>query len=114
MRVGAFVFESQAAFLTENLIAPLRIPKEETTEKMVELNGSCVAKPIRSGIWLAGKFMSTQFHIKYVKRLQESIIHVSPMDFILFLQIYNLFVAQSVISIRVMVSNALCYLHEVA
>ncbi|XP_031112344.1 probable F-box protein At3g61730 [Ipomoea triloba] len=53
MRVGAFVFESQAAFVTENLIAPLRIPKEETTEKMVELNGSCVAKPIRSGIWLA-------------------------------------------------------------
>lgn len=75
MRVGAFVFDSKAALLTENLIAPLRIPKEETTEKMVELNGSCVAKPIRNGIWLAGKFISSQFHIKYVERLRERNIY---------------------------------------
>ncbi|VFQ75686.1 unnamed protein product [Cuscuta campestris] len=54
MRIGAFVFDSQAALLTENLIAPLRIPKEETTQDMVAQNGKCVASPIRSGIWLAG------------------------------------------------------------
>ncbi|CAH9092982.1 unnamed protein product [Cuscuta epithymum] len=53
MRIGAFVFDSQAALLTENLITPLRIPREETTEEMVELNGRCVVSPIRSGIWLA-------------------------------------------------------------
>ncbi|VFQ75614.1 unnamed protein product [Cuscuta campestris] len=53
MRIGAFVFDSQAALLTENLIAPFRIPKEETTQEMVAQNGKCVASPIRSGIWLA-------------------------------------------------------------
>lgn len=54
MRIGAFSFDSQNALLTENLIPPLKILKEKTLEKMIELNGCCVVRNIKSGIWIAG------------------------------------------------------------
>ncbi|PHU09730.1 putative F-box protein [Capsicum chinense] len=53
MRIGAFSFDSQNALLTENLIPPLKILKEKTMEKMIELNGCCVVRNIKSGIWIA-------------------------------------------------------------
>lgn len=55
MRIGAFSFDSQNALLTDNLIPPLRILKEKTTEKILELNGCCVVRNVKSGIWIAGK-----------------------------------------------------------
>ncbi|CAN4108424.1 unnamed protein product [Withania somnifera] len=54
MRIGAFSFDSQNALLTENLIPPLKILKEKTMEKMLELNGCCVIGNVKSGIWIAG------------------------------------------------------------
>ncbi|CAI9763845.1 unnamed protein product [Fraxinus pennsylvanica] len=53
MRIGAFFFDSRDALLTETLIAPLKISKEETTQNMLELNGCCVLKNIKVGIWIA-------------------------------------------------------------
>ncbi|XP_019229833.1 PREDICTED: probable F-box protein At3g61730 [Nicotiana attenuata] len=53
MRIGAFSFDSQNALLTNNLILPLKIHKEKTTEKMLESNGCCVVRNIKSGIWIA-------------------------------------------------------------
>ncbi|KAI3444413.1 hypothetical protein Pfo_001078 [Paulownia fortunei] len=53
MRIGAFLFDSHAALLTESLIAPLRIPKEVTTEKMLQLKGCCLLNNIKTGIWIA-------------------------------------------------------------
>ncbi|CAK9165780.1 unnamed protein product [Ilex paraguariensis] len=54
MRIGAFFFDSPVAFLTENLIAPRKIPQEETLEKMLQLHGCCVLNNIKTGIWIAG------------------------------------------------------------
>ncbi|KAK4738919.1 hypothetical protein R3W88_002616 [Solanum pinnatisectum] len=53
MRIGAFSFDSQNALLTENLIPPLKVLKEKTTEKMLESNGCCVVRNVKSGIWIA-------------------------------------------------------------
>ncbi|MCD7472896.1 hypothetical protein HAX54_014313 [Datura stramonium] len=53
MRIGAFSFDSHNALLTKNLIPPLKILKEKTTEMMLELNGCCVVRNVKSGIWIA-------------------------------------------------------------
>ncbi|KAK4483531.1 hypothetical protein RD792_010728 [Penstemon davidsonii] len=53
MRIGAFSFESHAAFLTESLIAPLKISKNGTVEKMLQQNGCCMINNIKTGIWIA-------------------------------------------------------------
>ncbi|KAL6569624.1 hypothetical protein OROMI_014138 [Orobanche minor] len=50
MRIGAFSFDSPAALLTENLIAPLRVPK---VEKMLQLKGCCLLNNVKTGIWIA-------------------------------------------------------------
>ncbi|KAI5647135.1 hypothetical protein M9H77_33140 [Catharanthus roseus] len=52
LRIGSFLFESPVALMTESLNAPLRIPKEETVEKMLN-NGCCLLENIKTGIWLA-------------------------------------------------------------
>lgn len=57
MRIGAFFFDSDVAFLTESLIAPLRISREEIVEKMLEKNGNCVLCNIKTGIWIAGNLI---------------------------------------------------------
>lgn len=54
MRIGAFLFDSNGALLTESLIEPLRIPKEETMEKMLQREGHCLLNNIKTGIWIAG------------------------------------------------------------
>ncbi|KAL2511286.1 putative F-box protein [Abeliophyllum distichum] len=53
MRIGAFLFDSHSAFLTESLIGPLKVLKEHTIEKMLELKGCCVLNNIKTGIWIA-------------------------------------------------------------
>ncbi|GFP91908.1 probable F-box protein at3g61730 [Phtheirospermum japonicum] len=53
MRIGAFSFESPVSFLTESLIAPLRIPMADTMEKMLQLKGCCLLKNVKTGIWIA-------------------------------------------------------------
>ncbi|CAA3017608.1 probable F-box At3g61730 [Olea europaea subsp. europaea] len=53
MRIGAFLFDSHSAFLTERLIGPLKVDKEDTMEKMLELKGCCVLNNIKAGIWIA-------------------------------------------------------------
>ncbi|KAL8062886.1 hypothetical protein ABFX02_02G176300 [Erythranthe guttata] len=53
MRIGAFLFDSTAALLSESLIAPLRIPDEETTDRTLQLQGCCLLKNIKAGIWIA-------------------------------------------------------------
>lgn len=53
LRIGSFLFESPVALMTESLNAPLRVPKEETVEKMLN-NGCCLLENIKTGIWLAG------------------------------------------------------------
>ncbi|CAL5400881.1 unnamed protein product [Camellia sinensis] len=54
----SFMFRQQekhiVAFLTEKLIPPVKIPHEETIEKMLQLSGSCVLNNIKTGIWIAG------------------------------------------------------------
>ncbi|XAR53961.1 hypothetical protein NMG60_11028915 [Bertholletia excelsa] len=53
MRIGAFFFDSSVAFLTEKLIPPVKITREENVEKMLQLKGSCVLNNIKTGIWIA-------------------------------------------------------------
>ncbi|KAL7002379.1 hypothetical protein U1Q18_003534, partial [Sarracenia purpurea var. burkii] len=53
MRIGAFFLDSPVAFLTEKLIPPVENRQEETTEKMLQLHGSCVLNNIKTGIWIA-------------------------------------------------------------
>ncbi|XP_059312475.1 probable F-box protein At3g61730 [Lycium ferocissimum] len=53
MRIGAFSFDSRNALLTRNLIPSLKFLKEKTTEKMLELNGCCVVRNVKNGIWIA-------------------------------------------------------------
>ncbi|KAL2478687.1 putative F-box protein [Forsythia ovata] len=53
MRIGAFFFDSREALLTETLIAPLKIPIEETTQNMLDLNGCFLLNNVKFGIWIA-------------------------------------------------------------
>ncbi|KAK9279714.1 hypothetical protein L1049_013396 [Liquidambar formosana] len=53
MRIGAFFLDSPVALLTEKLICPSEIPKEEKIEKMLESSGSCVLTNMKTGIWIA-------------------------------------------------------------
>ncbi|GER48674.1 reduced male fertility [Striga asiatica] len=54
MRIGAFSFDSSAALLTESLIAPLRIPKADTKDQMLQQSGCCLLNNVKTGIWIAG------------------------------------------------------------
>lgn len=62
MRIGAFLFDSQAGLLSESLISPLKIPDEESTEKMLQLKGCCLLKNIKTGIWIAGNSIIILFN----------------------------------------------------
>ncbi|KAJ8573132.1 hypothetical protein K7X08_009643 [Anisodus acutangulus] len=53
MRIVAFSFDLQNALLTKKLIPPLKILKEKTTEKTLELNGCGVVRNVKRGIWIA-------------------------------------------------------------
>ncbi|KAK1376145.1 Reduced male fertility [Heracleum sosnowskyi] len=53
MRIGAFFFDSSEAFLTEKLICPSRLVRNEKLEKMLQSLGSCVLSNIKNGIWIA-------------------------------------------------------------
>ncbi|PKA46032.1 putative F-box protein [Apostasia shenzhenica] len=54
MRIGAFLFESPLALLTEQLAMP-RMLKQlgEDHEKSIQINGTCILTDIRTGIWIA-------------------------------------------------------------
>ncbi|KAL8028099.1 hypothetical protein ABFX02_14G137700 [Erythranthe guttata] len=52
-RIGAFQFDSNAGLLSDSLMAPLRIPKQETVEKMLQQNCCCALNNIKPGIWIA-------------------------------------------------------------
>ncbi|KAH7522877.1 hypothetical protein JRO89_XSUnG0090600 [Xanthoceras sorbifolium] len=54
MRIGAFIFNSQDALLTDKLNLPVRILKGKTIEKMLEACGSCLLRNVKPGIWIAG------------------------------------------------------------
>ncbi|KAG6423206.1 hypothetical protein SASPL_113595 [Salvia splendens] len=56
MRIGAFLFDSPDALLTESLIESIKIPKVETMEKMVQKESFCLLNNIKTGIWIAGIF----------------------------------------------------------
>lgn len=60
MRIGAFYFDSQVAFLTERLSLPLKIRNQDTIEKTLESCGTCVLTNIKTGIWIAGNLNLTQ------------------------------------------------------
>ncbi|KAL8104090.1 hypothetical protein AgCh_028353 [Apium graveolens] len=53
MRIGAFFFDSSEAFLTEKLICPSRLARNEKLEKVLQSLGSCVLSNIKNGIWIA-------------------------------------------------------------
>lgn len=54
MRIGAFFFDSSEAFLTEKLICPTKLVRNEKLEKVLQSFGSCVLSNIKNGIWIAG------------------------------------------------------------
>lgn len=54
MRIGAFIFKSQDALLTDKLNLPVRFIKGKTIEKMLEACGTCLLDDVKSGIWIAG------------------------------------------------------------
>ncbi|XP_073047530.1 probable F-box protein At3g61730 isoform X1 [Primulina eburnea] len=72
MRIGAFSIDSHAVLLTESLTGPIRIPKEETAQKMLQMTGGCILNSIKTGIWIAGN------------QLQFPIYHIIMPCFILF------------------------------
>ncbi|XP_051145431.1 probable F-box protein At3g61730 [Andrographis paniculata] len=53
MRIGAFLFDSHTALLTENLMGLPRTPNEKTTEKMLQQEGCCLLNNMKTGIWIA-------------------------------------------------------------
>ncbi|KAJ0590332.1 hypothetical protein HanIR_Chr04g0196221 [Helianthus annuus] len=57
MRIGAFSFDSPDAFLMENLICPPKLPTEDTMQKMLDSDGSCILHNIKTGIWIAGNIL---------------------------------------------------------
>lgn len=65
MRIGAFLFDSQEALLTDKLDLPIRIIKEKTIEKMLKACGSCLLKNIKTGIWIAGTVKSIEVSCCY-------------------------------------------------
>lgn len=56
MRIGAFSLDSSVVLLTERLSAPMRIPREDETETMLQASGCCVLNNVKPGIWIAGRF----------------------------------------------------------
>ncbi|EPS67644.1 hypothetical protein M569_07130, partial [Genlisea aurea] len=53
MRIGAFVFDSHSAVLTENLISPSRIRPKDATKELLESGGCHRLNHVKSGIWIA-------------------------------------------------------------
>ncbi|KAK8615019.1 hypothetical protein V6N13_068805 [Hibiscus sabdariffa] len=54
MRIGAFSFDSEVAFLCERMVnLPVKIPKQENIEDMLQSCGSCLLRKIKTGIWIA-------------------------------------------------------------
>ncbi|XP_068664541.1 probable F-box protein At3g61730 [Aristolochia californica] len=53
IRIGAFVFDSPEALLTEDLASPVKIPLGGSTKEMVDKHGACILKNIKTGIWIA-------------------------------------------------------------
>lgn len=54
MRIGAFSFESEVAFLSERLSAPVKIPKQKIVDDMLQSCGTCLLRKVKTGIWIAG------------------------------------------------------------
>ncbi|KAG9448283.1 hypothetical protein H6P81_014411 [Aristolochia fimbriata] len=53
IRIGAFVFDSREALLTEHITSPVKIPRGRSTKEMVEKHGACILKNIKPGVWIA-------------------------------------------------------------
>ncbi|XP_047337328.1 probable F-box protein At3g61730 [Impatiens glandulifera] len=53
MRIGAFVFDSTEALLTDKLILPVNPSKDKIADQMVLENDAFVLKNIKTGIWIA-------------------------------------------------------------
>ncbi|KAK6285792.1 hypothetical protein POUND7_011971, partial [Theobroma cacao] len=53
MRIGAFSFESEVAFLSERLSAPVKIPKQKIVDDMLQSCGTCLLRKVKTGIWIA-------------------------------------------------------------
>lgn len=70
MRIGAFLFDSHDALLTENLIESIKVPKEDTPEKLLPKEGYCLLNNIKSGIWIAGSFFTV--HLSFFKYIDLS------------------------------------------
>ncbi|KAE8732246.1 putative F-box protein [Hibiscus syriacus] len=55
MRIGAFSFDSEVAFLCERMVnPPVKIPKQGNIDDMLQSSGSCMLRNIKTGIWIAG------------------------------------------------------------
>lgn len=54
MRIGAFSFDSEVAFLSQRMSASVKIPKQENIDDMLQSCGSCLLRKIKTGIWIAG------------------------------------------------------------
>ncbi|TYH56798.1 hypothetical protein ES332_D08G045900v1 [Gossypium tomentosum] len=53
MRIGAFSFDSEVAFLSQRMSASVKIPKQENIGDMLQSCGSCLLRKIKTGIWIA-------------------------------------------------------------
>ncbi|KAG8485138.1 hypothetical protein CXB51_021603 [Gossypium anomalum] len=53
MRIGAFSFDSEVAFLSQRMSASVKIPKQENIDDMLQSYGSCLLRKIKTGIWIA-------------------------------------------------------------
>ncbi|KAE8660835.1 putative F-box protein [Hibiscus syriacus] len=55
MRIGAFSFDSEVAFICERMVnPPVKIPKQGNIDDMLQSSGSCLLRNIKTGIWIAG------------------------------------------------------------
>ncbi|XP_022757551.1 probable F-box protein At3g61730 [Durio zibethinus] len=60
MRIGAFSFDSDVAFLSERLSPPVKIPKQEIIDEMLQSCGACLLRKVKTGIWIAGTVKNLQ------------------------------------------------------
>ena len=114
MRIGAFSFDSEVAFLSERLRPPVKIPKQEIIDDMLQSCGICLLRKVKTGIWIAGTVRMGQnnsWHFSFViwnmllcklwSKLQLS-LYFNMVDFF---QIYSLSGARCVTKKHVKVSN---------
>ncbi|KAA3471480.1 putative F-box protein isoform X2 [Gossypium australe] len=82
MRIGAFSFDSEIAFLSQRMSASVKIPKQENIDDMLQSCGSCLLRKIKTGIWIAGTIYNL-FDAQYVTKKNVKMLDARHIELFL-------------------------------